>query len=1596
MQNEIKIKEEPIDATMNTDESEDYVLNKTNSKISHEEALSNHNLHGNKENEAISDICSAHVENVKKSFNLKRKSTETKDSQIADNLPIPKKKRKYFNEKFNENVCTLRKSIIKNFQRRTKRKCVMLNSKMKLENERKEEITCDICFREFSSVTNCVQHKHYYEYVGNFKCNRCKKRFTTREKLNSHFIIHHRKGVIKNCNNKYPTLHCNFCDRFYREKIFLQSHLFHMHRQLVCQKNITKTDNFKIKNLASADTSRANNDLPSKRKESLHSDSITAKSDIILMKSANKLLNEDKMQTEDLMTENSRKTELTSMKQLRQPTIEEYLELRKKKRNVMPTSNKLPMLRDHPSPIASHHNDEKIKENIKPNVSEKANGQPSSPGKQRNSSSEQVACSAVEQSKKNEVCLAKRPFVKLHADVEMMKSFLDKLPTIKHEENEDGTNGTFRYDRAVPYRLRSLKDVSSPKTNMNLRKQSTNVSKKSQLNTEHTRSAPNIIDKVDSSYKKIITAYFKCKDCIIPIKRCDDNTNTNKESVVDITSQNHESPTIPCDPTSSQDSNVQDEGLNELEISLKPLATDPVADTIAMEIESIKEENLESRFSCKICETTFPSKSAKREHIKSLHIAYMSSICNARYTIKSKLLQHYLHEHRAKQNQCCVCFILFPNFMELKQHLYVHCLRYVQKKNDQYPIDVEVKCKLSKQEYKCLQCNMIFPSQSSLQMHHGCCLIQNKIDNQNDCIKEMNSLSEIIFKMPPTENDEMVPDKQDDTISPTQSFDEYSNNNKDFEETPSNRWTSISEEQLKVTEDNKKFVNGHSSVVEAVGTVNKQQGLSEDNTPTNKDQDIAQTQLDSIDSKTLYPCNVCGKQFHNEKNLQQHIRTFSSVDICPICSTAFGSKRLLQTHVTAAHVPEISKNYNFHCMFCNQGFVKRHELRPHVLHLHGQQMLNTLSSDSVVTPEKSGTPIFSSTTCNVCNLVFETWGRYVEHTMYYYEKHTFMCSLCAQNFQGMYMFNHHNKLVHYSEDKRKSYSYNCEICKEGFNHESHFHSHNMHVHSNKETEVVKESKGKSQFEEIVNEQNKIINLFLETTKAKQKKEIKQVSSEYVCHICQIKCINSDDLIKHKAFYSNDGDFKCDKCNRQCRTLEILTQHKQLTHMYRDIFSGHVCQHCGEILETITSLSYHEKHFHLDINVSDNNKTVNQLSLVINQSSLNTTSTQQQSESTNSKDSEYKCLICNMKFSSLDVIKIHIIKTHISSLLIKNASKSTSSSIPDTNVQKKLVPQQTKADQISSDNNNSTPHFQQGDSILKVTLLDNKTKNTTIINSPNTIKAAIPTSSMVPWKTSTPTIIKKSDIISTSTVSTLHKESSINTSVPTCIQSMYSRQTTNRILSKPNSANQPTIPINPSMNNAYKPLFVISPLQLIPMNPNTTNPKIIPANHSYTCPLCPLEYPSLLFFHAHMRYAHAHSIRANRKNPQSDQETSVIECLLCPCVFIDETKYQKHLNDSHSHYIYMPNSETRTITNDTRDTVKTTVDNNKRSSNPEVIVIDDDNDDCNADYSIIEVVSATDTFAHQQQNDKIGKLKVKSFAKFTENVSTDAMRYPQSK
>ncbi|XP_017794168.1 PREDICTED: zinc finger protein 62 homolog [Habropoda laboriosa] len=783
---------------------------------------------------------------------------------------------------------------------------------------------------------------------------------------------------------------------------------------------------------------------------------------------------------------------------------------------------------------------------------------------------------------------SKKPFVRIHMYPNLIMSFLSKNIT---------SPTTPTTSRSTPYNFRQTRagsnnstDPESPKSARESRKRKRNAKKEALFSLE----------------KKIRTT---CKDCAIYLERCDKVAKTNVSQSV---SQQVESERVEENSEEVQKTNLEgDASLKAIETPsagsstvIKPCKNEP---TTAEQQSDLHEKEVKPKlvrmFRCNLCDKFFLSQENMREHKELFHVIYMSSICNARFKTMSLLLRHYWRQHLIPMHKkCCVCDEKFDSTILLKQHLVLHCVKTVQSKKDTLPVDIEPLCNVFKKRHRCKGCLKRFWLKVCLTQHEKVC--RRMKTRTTDKQPRSSSVS---IEKDNEKSSSVVDKKQAPSVPPNEQPAVSPNGNTQYR----SKIDIFPLESHNVV--NKRLING---MAYAKGyQVNAQ-------------------------NDAVFPCTICDKQFRTFPNLCMHERTFCKplINRCNTCGTAFPTKKLLQIHMLAAHTASNAGHYKFICQYCNQGFVKRMNLQIHERHLH----VNTKVLQNT-------DRIFSvHTICSVCNLMFESYERFVQHNMYYYQGQTFACTFCSESFQGMYLLHHHYKVTHRPDNKRQSYIYTCDVCNEMFSYDSHLHAHKWHVHLHNEPSV----------------QNTLNTMQDHSYALTPNMDVSAAESAglpvkmYGCNVCDLHFTNTKDLLVHKVEYSADGDFECKGCHRRCHTSSILARHQCLSHTDCESNSTYKCCFCGEVLTTSISIMCHDKHFHTN-NVDPSRprntslKPLDSAALLdisggtfncwTCDSKFKTPADLKQHLLEYSDIGAFSCSICHRKFSNCYVLEVHKLK-----------------------------------------------------------------------------------------------------------------------------------------------------------------------------------------------------------------------------------------------------------------------------------------------------------------------------------------------------------------
>ncbi|XP_015436000.1 PREDICTED: zinc finger protein 423-like [Dufourea novaeangliae] len=1031
----------------------------------------------------------------------------------------------------------------------------------------KPSIKCDVCSLTFKSELSLRSHTDYYNDVVDRVCDICQLVCKSRILLADHKKQSACKISTRSSSGSWI---CNFCRRSFKHKSYLRAHLFHHHG-----------------NLVSSSTNESDKT-----------------SEVLLSAGTNN-------HTMDLPTQQTEKTPTSSPRTMRQTTMTEFFSpfgKKSKEKSVIPQDVVFPKKVVSPKQVVSPKKVISPKKTISPKkvVSpKKISVTPRQNGTLINSSNHDCEQNTVINSQypvpDTNSATDVKPFVQIHVNSNIIMSLLKD-----EKESEVDDHTTCSTSHSAAYNLRQVTRNDADRSTidsgihripkpLNKRRRSTITSKRRQKGLQLS--------------EQELKAHFGCKECTVRLERC--NKVTSKKSLMVDELQHLPIPEVNVKIERNFENVEQipkkDFTLKRVEVSLvrvndlikvpvnKSLLCPKVPSTPCDTFEVNVREKL--KLQCNVCKKSFSLKNNLRKHLKLYHVAYMSSICKARYRSKSKLLKHYLNQHAvSKRKVCCVCLTKLKSPLQQVQHMSLHCIRIIRSRKDNLTMSGATECNLLKKSNRCKACGKHFWLSSCLSQHQTVCRkmkegytkMKGNVEKDHALIVKtfpFVSAKQVLDGTTHIEYDHLpgikYPAPEVSTQFPNSA---YSVSNISHNSPAS----SVSESKVR-----SRSVANHKSLLKGVAFV---KGYNIDATGTDKEK---------------FPCTVCGIQFHTFQNLCLHERTFSkpAVHACEICGTAFTTNRMLQVHTVATHTLSDAQDFKYFCTFCTQGFFNKTSLQIHTGHFHAGQ-----------------TPIIPklwldcervwgvNTVCNVCNLMFESLDRFIEHKMYYYGGQAFTCTFCNKTFQGMYLFNQHNKLAHYSDDMRKLCTYVCNICNEGFNKESHFHAHKLHVHLNE------------------------VSSQLDHTYAIPSTPSMPVNTSvmwYTCDICYMNFSQDEDLQAHKMEFCNDGEYLCSYCPRMFPTNTILMKHERLTHTADNINDYHKCRHCKEVLVSSAALKCHEMHFH---NMISDLKCSSTDQFRTHQSACG-----ENVDKSDNGEGNFRCTVCGMRFQSREKLNYHFLE-----------------------------------------------------------------------------------------------------------------------------------------------------------------------------------------------------------------------------------------------------------------------------------------------------------------------------------------------------------------
>ncbi|XP_062711271.1 zinc finger protein 271 isoform X2 [Aedes albopictus] len=262
----------------------------------------------------------------------------------------------------------------------------------------------------------------------------------------------------------------------------------------------------------------------------------------------------------------------------------------------------------------------------------------------------------------------------------------------------------------------------------------------------------------------------------------------------------------------------------------------------------------------------------------------------------------------------------------------------------------------------------------------------------------------------------------------------------------------------------------------------------------------------------LYACTICSKTFKLRQHLLIHSHTHVELQqerleqtadakptySCTKCTKVFINRGNLLNHAVECH----GNVKNFSCEICLKSFKYNVQLRIHMRTHSGER------------PH----------TCEICHRGFSQLSNLRSHRKVHSKVKPYKCQLCLKSFTMLDNLTAHSlKCV---KDK-----YRCTLCAKSFAKEGNLISH-LQCHS-----------------EGVVEKNFKCEMCPKSFRNKEdwKRHVRVHTGEkpYVCDICQKGFAQKANLLSHrKTHLKPEVIFKCERCEKICRTQKLLEMHVQ--------------------------------------------------------------------------------------------------------------------------------------------------------------------------------------------------------------------------------------------------------------------------------------------------------------------------------------------------------------------------------------------------------------------------------------------------------------------
>ncbi|KAI4467876.1 orotate phosphoribosyltransferase [Holotrichia oblita] len=330
-------------------------------------------------------------------------------------------------------------------------------------------------------------------------------------------------------------------------------------------------------------------------------------------------------------------------------------------------------------------------------------------------------------------------------------------------------------------------------------------------------------------------------------------------------------------------------------------------------------------------------------------------------------------------------------------------------------------------------------------------------------------------------------------------------------------------------------------------------------------------------------CEICNKGYTRRSDMERHCRLKhegtnnnheelkiirkstddkqEGLSSCMYCEEKFKRRLELKMHVKAKHgISRLRRRYNeinaeYFCDICSKGFTRKYDMKKHRQRQHPNAALGEETEKDKKLINLKKLKVFGPDNktyykCDICKKVMKHAYDMLRHQTTHSKVYIFVCHICAKRFPSSSGLRRHVDQHHYGVKK-----FSCEICGKNFAANATREEH-MNIHTNYRPFVCDicgkafKQKGSLRSHQLFHTNDFKFSCNFCTKKFRRAYELKTHTWTHTghrphqCHLCTSTFRLGQDLKRHLRVHDKLGECACSECGATFSQQKYLNNHKR--------------------------------------------------------------------------------------------------------------------------------------------------------------------------------------------------------------------------------------------------------------------------------------------------------------------------------------------------------------------------------------------------------------------------------------------------------------------